>query len=325
MSDIKLKNVLDWNKSFCILPFVHKHLDIGFEHKLCCHSKYQIDNNRVEQIQKDMLDNIPIPECAKCVACEKNKNYSERQLITKKWFREYPDIAQQTIKNPYVYSYDLRYSNLCNLRCQTCGPLYSSSWAKFFEQKDIYKTWDTDWVDINPDAKSIYMAGGEPFMVKSFSKVLNNIENKNCEIIINTNATVLTDHMLDALRPFTNVCFVLSIDGTGAVIEKIRTGCSWNQIQNNIKTLTKELNPSYMVNTVLQKDNLDNIPDLAQWIDEQSFNIWHVTVLSQPDQYSYKHYKGTLYWPKSIWKQNCVVKNIQVQNALRTVYKTLTA
>ena len=137
MSDIKLADVIKFENSFCILPFVHKHLDIGSTHKLCCESKYQIDSYRLEQIQKDMLDNIPIPECAQCVACEKNSNYSERQLITKKWFREFPDIVQQTIKNPHVYSYDLRYSNLCNLRCQTCNPYESSAWAKFLKQEDI--------------------------------------------------------------------------------------------------------------------------------------------------------------------------------------------
>jgi organic radical activating enzyme len=42
-------------------------------------------------------------------------------------------------------------------------------------------------IEINPDAKRIYLAGGEPFMIKSFSRLLETIDNKECEIVINTN------------------------------------------------------------------------------------------------------------------------------------------
>ena len=44
--------------------------------------------------------------------------------------------------------------------------------------------------------------------------------------------------MLVALERFSNVSFVLSIDGTGETIERIRTLCSWDIIQENIKILT---------------------------------------------------------------------------------------
>ena len=67
-------------------------------------------------------------------------------------------------------------------------------------------------------------------MIKSFSPVLNSIENTDCEIQVNTNATIPTEHLLSALERFRDVTFILSIDGTGSTIEKIRTLCDWNII-----------------------------------------------------------------------------------------------
>jgi len=327
MSNNKLKEVLKFGNSFCILPFIHEFIDINSTRRVCCHSHSHdmITEERLKQIRSEMLQNKPIPECSKCVSCESHKVFSERQLNTRHWEKRYPNLINQSITNPYTYSYDLRYSNLCNLRCQTCGPYASSAWAKFLNQEDVYKSWDPDTIEINADAKRIYLAGGEPFMIKSFSHAINNLENKDCEIVINTNATIITNHMLEALKPFNDVCFVLSIDGTGETIEKIRTGCNWETINANIEMLKQKLNCSFMINTVVQKDNIDNIPELAKWIDQKEISIWHTTILKTPIEYEYKNYKGKISWDDTLWNANCVVKNIQVKNSLSAVYANLCA
>jgi len=325
MSDMQLKNVLKYENSFCILPFMHEHYDVNFTKRICCNSNDEVTDTRLDEIRSEMLENKPIPECARCVSCEKQKIFSERQLISSQWIKHYPDLMQQCISEPYTYSYDLRYSNLCNLRCQTCNASSSSTWAKFLNQEDVYKSWDNDIIKINPDAKRVYLAGGEPFMIKSFSNALNNLKNKDCEIVVNTNVTVITDHMIEALEKFNNVCFVLSIDGTGEVIERIRTLCSWDIINKNISILREQLNPSFMVNTVVQKDNIDNIPELAQWIDDQGIDIWHTTLLKTPDKYHYKHYTGKINWSDDLWNRSCFKKSPQAKKNLKFVYSSLSA
>mgnify|MGYP003657031732 FL=1 len=316
-------NALKFGNSFCVLPFLHQFIDLNDTHRVCCLSSGEINQVRLTEIQQLMLNNQPVPECRTCVKPEQDNTFSERQHITLQWFKREPDIVDKVIISPEVYSYDLRYSNLCNLRCQTCGPYASSTWAEFLKVDNKFKSWEPGEVNINPNAKRIYFAGGEPFMIKSFSKVLHQVVNKDCEIVINTNATIITDHMLEALRPFTNVCFTLSIDGTGDVIEKIRIGCNWEKIQENIQTLRQELNPNFMVNTVLQKDNIDNIPDLAKWIDSQNISVWHTTILTQPPQYQYKHYTGQISWHDSLWQYKCIQSNLQAKTALTTVYNDL--
>lgn len=317
---MSLFNRLKFGDSFCVLPFIHKYVDIGGKRRLCCNSEVNITQDRLIEVRQLMLAGKPISECANCVGCESTNRVSERQNQSKSWLK-HSDI-RTWITNCTEVSYDLRYSNLCNLRCQTCGPYASSEWAKFLQKDDVYKNWEPDSIDINPEAKRIYLAGGEPFLIKSFSKALNRVTNTDCEIVVNTNATILTNHMLEALDRFTNVCFVLSIDGIGPVIEQIRTGCNWKTIQNNIIKLKSKLDPNFMVNTVLQKDNINDMPNIADWIDSQDIEKWHISVLTNPEQYHYSLYKGVPEWDE-LWLKRCVQTNHQAQSALRTVYKNL--
>ena len=320
MSNIKLKDVLVREHSFCVLPFIHKHIDLNNEQKVCCASNDLIDEQRLVEIRQSMMNNQPVPECANCLKQEQLKTFSERQLITREWMRRYPDID---FYNPQELSYDLRYSNLCNLRCQTCDAKSSSEWGRYLGKEDVYKTVEPESISISPNAKRIYLAGGEPFMIKSFSRMLESINNKDCEIVINTNATILTEHMMSALEPFSNICFVLSIDGTGETIERIRTLCSWDMINTNIDVLRDKLNPNFMVNTVVQKDNVDNMPELVKWIDDQGIDIWHTTICTNPEKFHYRHYDGTINWSDNFWDSNCFKKSIQAKNTLKKVYNDL--
>ena len=36
MLNIKLKDVLKFENSFCVLPFIHEHIDLNNERKVCC-------------------------------------------------------------------------------------------------------------------------------------------------------------------------------------------------------------------------------------------------------------------------------------------------
>ena len=336
MSDIQLKDVLARGCSFCVLPFLHHYQDINNTRSVCCTSDIPVTPERLVGIQQDMLAGLPVPECTVCLEQEQRKTVSHRQQHNREWFRRYPELVQSVIEEPKTYSYDLRYSNLCNLRCQTCGPKASSAWAHYLLEEDVdpavralysqptskHLGWDPDMQDIQPDARKIYFAGGEPFLIKSFSRVLDRVENTDCEIVVNTNATILTEHLLTALERFNNVCFQLSIDGTGEVIERIRTLCSWDQICTNIETLRTRLNPSFSVNTVVQRDNVANIPELACWIDSQDITLWDVYLLEEGDPFSYTLYDGALRWD-SVWHRTCLKSNPRTASKLRRVESIL--
>ena len=321
MSDIKLKDVLKYENSFCALPFIHRHIDVNRKQKVCCISVDEVSDERLNEIKKLMLENKPVKECIRCLAEEQNKTPSSRQYANKEWMKN----RSVDWNDPPILSYDLRYSNLCNLRCQTCNSKSSSEWARFLGEEQVFRQFNPENIQIESTVERIYLAGGEPFLIKSFSDMLGKIDNKDCEIVINTNATVITEHMLNALKPFNNICFILSIDGTGEVIERVRTLCSWDIINTNINILREQLNPSFMVNTVIQKDNIDNIPELAQWIDDQGIDIWHTTFERIPDEFHYKHYTGKINWSDDLWNRRCLKKSMQAKNSLKFVYSSLSA
>jgi hypothetical protein len=78
-----------------------------------------------------------------------------------------------------------------------------------------------------------------------------------------------------------------------------------------------------MVNTVVQKGNIDNMPELAQWIDQQGIDTWHTAICTDPDEFHYRHYTGTVNWSDELWNSHCLKRSIQATNTLKKVYGDL--
>ena len=91
---------------------------------------------------------------------------------------------------------DFRFSNLCNFKCRSCRPEWSSTWAKeaSTNQNHPYQDWDgyiprhnlteEEFIDkfrnTLKTVKRIYFAGGEPLAAKEHYWILNYlIENNN--------------------------------------------------------------------------------------------------------------------------------------------------
>jgi len=168
-----------------------------------------------------------------------------------------------------------------------CGPLYSSTWAKEVGQEDTHLLYEPD-VEISADTYKIQLAGGEPFMIKKFSKMLAGIENTDCEIIVNTNATIVTKPLLDQLKRFKNVHIVVSIDGPGGINTMIRKGSNWKTIKQNIK-LFQDCGFDVLVNTVVQKDNINYIYELGIALEEMGIDDWIVSPLFVPENLKWEN------------------------------------
>ena len=314
----KWSDELKFGQTFCPLPFISYHLDVRKQRKLCCISRHTVSDERLQEIQTSILDNRPVSECQICYDKEKSKLISRRQLQLKDWLK-YPDILNDAVVSPKAYDYDLRYSNLCNLECQTCNPVDSSAIAQrqgkivtFFQHEPE--------IEITPDTKRIYFAGGEPFMIKSFSRLLETVENKDCEIVINTNGTILTDHMLTALDKFTNVNFTVSIDGYGKLNEQIRKNSIWDDIERNIDILAQRYGgyAHIHVSTVVQRDNVNHLLELAQWIKNKKIEYWTMILLTTPQQYHFSHCDNIVV-PDELMALPVVARDIETVNLLKHI------
>lgn len=321
-----LKKSLRFGEKFCIYPFIHFHLNTKKQRYLCCYSDFKSEpytESGMADVRDLMLNNQPVGSCSSCYIKEQNNILSARQKAIKDFLpmanEVLTSIEQHEITrtvNPIWY--DLRPSNLCNLECQMCEWTHSSSIAKSQGVDDSMLRWELD-IEINPKSKRIYLAGGEPFLIKKYATMLNSVESSDCEIVVNTNATILTERLLLALDKFNNINFTLSIDGYGSLNEKIRKNSCWNTIVQNIKILDDRYGSkkTFHVNTVVQKDNINHLLELGEWINGIGITRWTLVELTKPAQFKYSN--TTYNIPDELFKLNIINENFENVSLLKKI------
>ena len=81
-----------------------------------------------------MLEEKPCKQCTKCYEREENGFFSMRNDQNKN-MGHYIDLVDETHDDGTqerfeIKYYDIRFSNLCNLSCRSCGDIFSSNWVK---------------------------------------------------------------------------------------------------------------------------------------------------------------------------------------------------
>src|SRR5262245_8459978 len=139
--------------SLCALPFVHLNLLATGRATLCCKSNTPLksDNGKelnvrthtlrqiwestaLKDIRAKMLAGESVPHCRGCIEYEKKGFGSHRTENTERFLAkegERPTAIQITHSElstsmPKPYYFDLRFDNLCNLKCVICNGWASS-------------------------------------------------------------------------------------------------------------------------------------------------------------------------------------------------------
>ena len=128
------------SKTFCIYPWIHLHAYPTGEAWPCCHAEMkhgafgnskkstlsEIWNDRpMRELRQHMLEGQSHAACTRCYEQEKSGFFSGRQSANK----HHGHHIKKLDKNPFELTYwDIRFSNLCNLRClkQKLKPLESA-------------------------------------------------------------------------------------------------------------------------------------------------------------------------------------------------------
>jgi len=101
--------------------------DDGTEANVNVNSLDEIWNNRhMQEIRQKMLNGIPLKMCLPCYQHEKNNGYSNREYEIEEMTKIKKDFPVDIIVKEKPDYYDVRFGNLCNMKCITCGPQYSS-------------------------------------------------------------------------------------------------------------------------------------------------------------------------------------------------------
>ena len=278
-------DILKTNKGFCVLPFIHLHVNEKNDMKLCCLAnreigKYNKDfdfatDPELQKIRQAMLAGERVSDCQNCYNYEDGGADSSRLRETQEWFNHFKitDPAQMPVELVY---YDIRNDNLCNLSCRMCNPQFSSQLAKEYKEigwyvKEYPKSFGfTEVVDIKT-AKRIYVAGGEPSLLPEFRKFLNlAVENNrtDIEIRMNTNVTNLNKDYRELLSKFSNLNIVCSVDGYDQINKYIRWPADWNTILENVRGL-QEITTHICFNITVGIWNISNLSKLIFFLEKE--------------------------------------------------------
>lgn len=294
------------------------HINSTGDMKACCVSNIFLGNIKNSTVES-LFDSAAFQElrakfirdegdsrCKNCYLKEAAGNESLRQET----LRKYEDLIEEVIENPRPLYFDIRFSNVCNLKCRTCWHGNSSKWFedarklnRALGDKALIKAFETDQELENQlgnyieQAEEFYFAGGEPLLMEEHLYVLERLiekENFECLLRYNTNLTTLhqfNHDLVEKWKNFKRIEVLASIDGLGEKGEIIRNGIDLELFQENFKRLKALPNMHIQIAPTLSLLNADLLPELHQFFVNQGLievDDVHFNVLHQPFFYNVK-------------------------------------
>jgi MoaA/NifB/PqqE/SkfB family radical SAM enzyme len=252
------RRVLD--KNFCVIPWTGFEVEPDGGVKNCIISKDTIGNLNNESIQDIIKKNAPIRKqmmegefpnsCSGCYLQEKNREKDFGSISSRLYYaREVtPHITKglfDSDQNFELRHVDVRWSNKCNLACAYCGPMYSSKWESELKEKpkkiDHNESLRTYLYENIESLRNVYLAGGEPMLMKQNKEFLQLLLEKNpsVNIRVNTNLSKTGTGIFDLLCQFKNVHWTISVESIEEEFEYIRFHGVWQDFLENLETITK--------------------------------------------------------------------------------------
>jgi len=305
-------NLLMTSDTFCMLPWVHMHAFPDGRAYPCCLADYwhpvgDLRKHTMEQVwnqepyrnlRKNMVTGIKSKECTKCYEQERNGFFSMRNDSNRNYGHHIGEVdeTKEDGNNPKfkIRYWDVRFSNLCNFRCRSCGPIFSSNWyqdhVKMYGKKpDVlgrdmavieYTTGNEDDMIAQmmphvPHLEQVYFAGGEPLIMKEHYLLLEKLlelGKTDVRIQYNTNFSELAfkdKHVFDYWKHFKNVSVGASLDASGARAELMRKGTDWAQAVDNRRRMQAEVpHVDFYISATISVMNVLHILDFhREWTD----------------------------------------------------------
>jgi organic radical activating enzyme len=328
----KEAELLMGSKTFCMLPWMHMHAFPDGRAYPCCLSEYwhpvgDLRKNTMaevwnqgpyKQMRKNMLEGKECKECTKCYEQEANGFFSMRNDSNRNYGHHIKETEQTTEDGEHdefkIRYWDVRFSNLCNMSCRSCGPIFSSQWyndhVKLYNKKPdvlgrdmlrIEHTTGNEDDMINqmlphlPHLEQVYFAGGEPLIMKEHYFMLEKLielGKTDVRVQYNTNFSEMRykdKHVFEYWKNFKNVSVGASLDASGARAELMRKGTEWTQtVENRRRMLVEVPHVDFYVSATVSIMNILHVLDFhKEWVElglikPQDFNI---NVLQGPEWY----------------------------------------
>jgi organic radical activating enzyme len=250
----------------------------------------------MRQLRIDMLSKTPNPACGRCYEQEESGFFSGRKSANKHHGHHITKVTDTqvdgTVDRFEMTYWDIRFSNLCNLKCRSCGHIFSSQWYQ-----DQSKLAGDDWKDRNTVlnyagrtetdmweqlvphldyVEQIYFAGGEPLLMEEHYNILEELLKRgriDVRLTYNTNFThtdLKGKSVFEYWKQFNSVAVGASLDASGTRGEYIRKGTDWTVVESNRRQMM-EICPrvDFYISPTLSIMNAMHLPDFHRdWVEK---------------------------------------------------------
>lgn len=316
--------------SFCMMPWVHLHVTQHGTVTPCCQAPWEeehafgnLNDSTVEHIwhgkkmnafRSGMLKGQKDERCWRCYEKDASGALSLRKT-TNDNYKHKLDWVFETKTNGEVNEafpiyFDVRFSNVCNLKCHICGPWASSQWHQDAialgmlpkDSKALTKAFTDHTVlfdQIDPfldTIEEVYFAGGEPLVMEEHYEFLEKLiarKRFDVKLMYNTNFSKLEFKSWKAIelwKNFKHINIAASLDASGDRGAYLRKNLVWEDVVNNRKTLMQELpQADFMLSPTTYIYNVLHLPDFHREWTEMGFikpESFVPTILIDPPAYN---------------------------------------
>jgi radical SAM protein with 4Fe4S-binding SPASM domain len=323
-------HLLKESKVFCMFPWVHMNATPKGDIYPCCSNAYSdagfgntrkitleeaFNSNKMKELRLNMLNDKPSEICKFCYKHEEAGPYSFRNYSKDHFAKYFDEVVMTTLPDGTVPEFkmryfDIRFSNICNFKCRTCGAEFSSQWAAENRQRDkkhpIIMHADNHRGDLLDEVLThidhidlAYFAGGEPLITDEHYVMLEEmIRRGRTDITLryNTNASNIKykqHDILDLWKHFKRVELSCSVDHYGERAEWLRKGTDWGVVESNLLKFRELDYIDFQINTVFSIFNYLTLGDFYSYLIKKNIvrkdDWYHSLYLAvHPDHYSAK-------------------------------------
>ena len=276
----------------------------------------EIQNSQyMQNLRQEFIDKKQPQTCRKCFREERSGRISKRMHTLDRLKHMIPDQDWTADAQPLMFL-DLKLGNICNLKCRICGSWSSSQFAveelanlgpnedrktnhhyRMLKQGAWPRENPTFWKEIDQvvdQIRYIEFTGGEPFMIQEHFDMLQGLVDRgiahNIEIHYNTNGPQYPEDADEIWKHFKLIEIAFSIDDVGERFEYQRTNAVWKEVCRNIgwfRTLREHYsNIRLQVCSTVNIFNVLYLEELAQWIDQQSFDFVYWNMMHEAYYFS---------------------------------------
>ena len=288
------------NQNFCSLPWIGIHAWPDGSVFPCCMYNFNtplgninkeniadlVNNDEYKKLRQQLLNGEKPAGCNRCYQLEESGVQTLRKstAVTHSDY-ETAILNSQELTMGDVKYLDVRFSNICNFKCRTCGPELSSKWGA--EIPMLKNEPDPGIIQIPREkfwsyyekaletADEIVFAGGEALMQEEHYAALQKlIELKKFDttLMYTTNLSTLKYKQIDLFdiwKKFNKVQIYASLDASGERAEYLRKGTVWKNIVENRKKIATLPGVQFYITPTISLFNVWHFPDFyKEWVGQ---------------------------------------------------------